>query len=180
VFDDIAPGIGKDHADFYWCQHRNNNDERFFYYHGWGWIWDEVVVKSESFLKDYRIGPRIPGAADLFDMQAKVADYDTLADDYEKQAEQLAKLHAGELTLEDIAIGNGCMRAEFSTKMGAIMAESFNEFLKEQDAKNYVEMQFTDKEGSMVTVTVQRHHGKTPHQLRVEAEAKLAALTNQV
>jgi hypothetical protein len=39
------------------------------------------------------------------------------------------------------------------------------------NAENYVEMQLHEPEGGTLTVRVQRHDGKTPHELRKEAEA---------
>ena len=47
-------------------------------------------------------------------------------------------------------------------------------FEKHRDAQNYIELTFESSSGP-VLVTLMRPGGKTPHQLRREAEEKLAA-----
>jgi len=176
VFDDLWPAVGREHANWYWCKRRSTGEEQFFFYHGWKWIYDGVLVNSESMVKEWQFGPAIPDAAPLAAMIEKVGDYDAMQADYDRLADKLTKLATGDLTLESMEIENGCMTAEFGTRTATIMAASFNALLKEHEAVNYLEMQFRDPEDVMVTVTIQRHHGKTPHQCRVEAEAEVARL----
>lgn len=61
----------------------------------------------------------------------------------------------------------------------AIMAEAFAKQLYESSASNYLELQFeSDEYASLgqIVMTVKRETGKTPHMLRVEAEAQRDAL----
>lgn len=176
VFSDLSPGIGRDFADWYWCKRRSDGDEQHVYYHGWQWVLGESLVKPENFLLEFQVGPRIPAATALQEMIEKTGDYDALQADYDRVADKLTKLVTGDITLESMEIENGCMTAEFGTRTATIMAASFNDLLKEHEAVNYLEMQFRDPEGVMVTVTIQRHGGKTPHQCRVEAEQEVARL----
>ena len=61
-----------------------------------------------------------------------------------------------------------------------LMAEAFADTLLTTKAPNYCECSFRDRKSDMeLIVTVQKVNGKTPHQLRMEAEAKLAALQLQ-
>lgn len=59
-----------------------------------------------------------------------------------------------------------------------LLAESLAESFREGKGINYVEIRFESRQavpGERFLVTVQRTAGKTPHELRVEAEAALAA-----
>ena len=71
-------------------------------------------------------------------------------------------------------IGNGSIDMELSGTAPTLMAGMFlGMFEKYPGAKNYIEFTFSSRMGP-VLVTVVRPGGKTPHQLRLEAEAKLA------
>lgn len=59
-------------------------------------------------------------------------------------------------------------------ELSAIMAYHFGKLIDETGAENYVEMSFFHTEKGNITVTVQKPRGKTPHQLRKEAEELLA------
>lgn len=75
-------------------------------------------------------------------------------------------------------------RAIMNPHYAQAMAHSFAELAF--NAPNYVEMQFQPKavkhrdKWMMITVTVQKHDGKTPHQLRLEADAKVEELTKKL
>lgn len=65
------------------------------------------------------------------------------------------------------------MRGEAVKHVAGAMAG----WLRDIDAANYGEMKLQDPTtGQMMVVTVQRLEGKTPHELRLEAEAELAEL----
>lgn len=91
----------------------------------------------------------------------------------------------GVATLERLEAEPGAMEVRIKTVPGLKehMALCMAELLG--DAPNYVECKFDmvapKKEGyEWITVTVKRDKGKTPHQLRAEAEARIADLTRQV
>jgi len=100
-----------------------------------------------------------------------------LESEYDRLQDQLTKALAGEITLESLVARNGGMTATFRTQVATIMAAAFHGILQEFDAENYVEMQYATKDGERGSVRVQRHLGKTPHELKLEAEQRLVALT---
>ena len=84
--------------------------------------------------------------------------------------------------LTGIQINNGSLEIGFAKdeagpKMLAGMF--YGMFLEHPEAVNYLETTLTCPEGSII-VTVQRWDGKTPHQLRLEAEQALSDLKNSL
>lgn len=75
-------------------------------------------------------------------------------------------------------------KAIMNPGLAQMMAHAFAE--QAFTVPNYVEMQFQPKavkhrdKWTMITVTVQKHDGKTPHQLRLEADAKVEELTKKL
>jgi hypothetical protein len=83
---------------------------------------------------------------------------------------RLSELLTGKVL--DIKVDNG-VNFTIQTKLASIMADSFDSLFKgDNSAKNYVEYTFNGND-SQILVTVQRKLGKTPHQLRAEAEYEL-------
>ena len=69
---------------------------------------------------------------------------------------------------------HGSLDVEAEAPAAALMAGMFmGMFERAPDAKNYIECRFSSTQGSIL-VTVTRPGGKTPHQLRMAAEARLA------
>lgn len=96
------------------------------------------------------------------------------AADYREVAERMRKVIDKEITLKDMVIENGGVSLAVSHELCGIMADSFLKMLDEGQAPNYMEMTFK-KRGEFdpcIIVTVQRAQGKTPHQLRMEAEER--------
>lgn len=73
--------------------------------------------------------------------------------------------------------GDWHLDAELSGTAAVVIGKEIARWFKDDvGAPNYVEMKMMDPETREVFVlTVQRANGKTPHELRVEAEAKIAA-----
>ena len=70
---------------------------------------------------------------------------------------------------------HGGLHIEAEAPAAALMAGMFiGMFEREPKANNYLECRFSSTQGDIL-VTVVRPGGKTPHQLRIEAEARLAA-----
>lgn len=89
--------------------------------------------------------------------------------------EQLAGMLANpELTA--INIGNGSLDVGLRGVAPQIFAAAFARQFKDSGGINYVEMRMVTADPSVgeLLVTLQRLDGKTPHQLRMEAEAALA------
>ena len=80
--------------------------------------------------------------------------------------------------LTGINIGNGTFSMGMEGLGPQLVAGMFlGLFEKYPDAKNYIEVTFGSRMGSIL-VTVMKPDGKTPHQLRTEAERKLAEHLN--
>lgn len=94
------------------------------------------------------------------------------AADYREVAERMRRVIDKEITLQDMVIENGGVNIAVAHELCGIMADSFLKMLDEGNAPNYIEMQFKKKGDwqPCIIVTVQRAQGKTPHQLRMEAE----------
>lgn len=76
--------------------------------------------------------------------------------------------------LTGMNIGNGSIDMEMQGAGPQLMAGMFlGMFERYPDAKNYIECTFSSPKGPIL-VTVVRPGGKTPHQLRDEADKKLA------
>ncbi len=67
------------------------------------------------------------------------------------------------------------LRVRMAARLSMILVESFSAFLDTAGAENYVEQEIIERNGGRrFTLTIRRHEGKTPHQLRQDAEAALA------
>lgn len=78
-----------------------------------------------------------------------------------------------ELRLREMTYRDGELRAEVEGGPAEALAGAFCEMLEKHNAENYIEVRFGSKFGPLM-VTVQKLNGKTPHQLRAEAEARLS------
>lgn len=80
--------------------------------------------------------------------------------------------------LTDLNIKNGAINLKIKTEVAILLAQWAKDVV--QDAPNYVEIVLVDPDNEeKYLVTVQKLSGKTPHQLRMEAENKLAELTQK-
>ena len=74
----------------------------------------------------------------------------------------------------------GHQHVDAEAPAAALMAGMFmGMFDRAPDAKNYIECLFYSPQGEIL-VTVTRPGGKTPHQLRREAEARLSAAAGTI
>jgi hypothetical protein len=91
---------------------------------------------------------------------------------------QRLKVELYEPLLKDMRFENGELDMRICGRAVEEIGAAFIAYVKEQGGENYVEMQFHDRDepGAVYTVTTQRPKGKTPHQLRAEAEERLAAM----
>ena len=103
----------------------------------------------------------------------------TLSDTERQELEDLRefKKNWSRLTSTDYHSEDGIatleIRGEFVKGMTILLVEWF---LRDVKAENYTETKVYSPETGMMTMTVQRVDGKTPHELRVEAEEKLAKI----
>jgi DNA-directed RNA polymerase subunit L len=88
--------------------------------------------------------------------------------------DNLQKAICGKLSLESLHLENGRVDAKLKSKIVPLVAECFYDILNDHNAVNYVEFSLNHiASNQTIIVTVQKQDGKTPHQLRVEAENKL-------
>ena len=117
-------------------------------------------------------------------------DYKTvleLLDRLEAAENENAKLHialaekiTSETTLRDLRVVNGSINATFEGGAVQLMVDALADRFVESGAPNYIEMQFHGKATGPLLFTLQRVDGKTPHQLRAEAEQERDALRAEV
>lgn len=88
----------------------------------------------------------------------------------------LAEKVTSETTLRDLSVGNGSINATFDGGAMHLLVDAFANQFEESGAANYIEMQFHSNVTGPLVVTLQRVNGKTPHQLRAEAEQERDAL----
>ena len=109
-------------------------------------------------------------------LDAALARAETAEGMARKAVEDFGDLVAGRASLKDIAVRNGALNASVETEIGPVIASLVITMLG--DADNYVEMRVRDPQTlKEYVVTALRGEGKTPHELRREAEARVAALT---
>jgi hypothetical protein len=97
---------------------------------------------------------------------------------YVRQLEdQLQKALCGEISLESLQVKDGNIDLKLKSKIVPIVAGAFHELLDEMQAPNYIEFSLDHLEThETILVIVQKKSGKSPHELRVEAEEKYKAL----
>ena len=110
-----------------------------------------------------------------------------LLDRLEAAENENAKLHialaekiTSETTLRDLRVVNGSINATFEGGAVQLMVDALADQFVESGASNYIEMQFHSKATGPLLFTLQRVNGKTPHQLRTEAEKERDILRARV
>ncbi|OGT89733.1 MAG: hypothetical protein A2286_10520 [Gammaproteobacteria bacterium RIFOXYA12_FULL_61_12] len=101
-----------------------------------------------------------------------------LEDENRKLREQLVQRVMEETLVTEMSLSDGITMG-FRGGAARILVETFAEQFEQSGAVNYLEMTFISRStlpGECFLVTLQRVSGKTPHQLRMESEAKLSAI----
>lgn len=104
-----------------------------------------------------------------------------------KLRKALAQKVTSETMLRDLSVGNGSINASFEGGAVHLFVDSLANQFVESGAVNYLEMRFHSEATGPLLLTLQRVNGKTPHQLRTEAEkerdilrAKIEQMEQQV
>ena len=97
-----------------------------------------------------------------------------------KLREALAEKVTSETVLRDLSVGNGSINASFEGGAVHLFVDSLANQFVESGAANYLEMQFHSEATGPLLLTLQRVNGKTPHQLRTEAEKERDILRAKV
>ena len=97
---------------------------------------------------------------------------------YVRQLEdQLRQAICGEISLESFQVKDGNIDLKLKSKIVPIVAEAFHELLDEMQTPNYIEFSLKHLDTQeTILVIVQKKNGKSPHELRVEAEEKYEKL----
>lgn len=107
-----------------------------------------------------------------------------LRDEIERlRAEVASYKDAMEPRIRSLDAGDGGVRMDLEGGACRLLAEWLADEYKRNSGINYIESRFTSHEampGEAFVVTVQRVNGKTPHQLRQDAERELAALRDRI
>ena len=91
----------------------------------------------------------------------------------EREIERLKKV-INDPVLAGIEANEDGVNMMFKGAAPNILAGMFVGILDENtDAQNYITFKFFHERHGLILITVQRYSGKTPHELRKEAEAKL-------
>jgi hypothetical protein len=107
------------------------------------------------------------------------AEVERLREENETLHEQLSQKLVEQTFIENLAVKNGGLEIEARGAMMNIIADCFAKTIMESKAENYLEMSFHSKQflpNELLLLTLQKCTGKTPHQLREEAESKVHAL----
>ena len=114
-------------------------------------------------------------------------EWHALSDRLEAAENENAKLRialvekvTSETILRDLSVRNGSINATFEGGAIQLMVEALATQFVESGAANYIEMQFHSEATGPLLFTLQRVDGKTPHQLRAEAEQERDALRAEV
>lgn len=76
--------------------------------------------------------------------------------------------------LTEMSLNKGGLTLQLEGGMCQLMANTFAQQFREQGGVNYLEMGFTANDGLRLIVTMQKVNGKTPAQLRNEADQRAA------
>ncbi len=91
----------------------------------------------------------------------------------ERLENDLQKALVGDLDIVSMNMKNGKLDIAFKTKVTEALAKFGNSILEEADAKNYVEISFGFAPDRAVgSILIRKHNGRSPHELRLEAEAE--------
>ena len=111
----------------------------------------------------------------------------SLLDRLEEAEKEIAKLRialaekvTGEATLRGLNVGSGFINATFEEGAVQPMLDALADQFVESGSSNYIEMQLHSKTAISLLFTLQRVDGKTPHQLREEAEKERDVLRTKI
>lgn len=129
--------------------------------------------RADAHIRDLYRNPEVSGRGRTIELLKQLERELTAArQEIERLKTEFADVESGKTTLIDMAISNGSLTASVGSEMCGVMAAQFAELLKEKGGPNYLEMQFTDRREPRMrmVLTLRWEDGKTPHELRAEAE----------
>ena len=129
----------------------------------------------------YTLYPQLKPEALMFlpDVVVDAKAYDALLEENKKLRQLTSEKVINATMLREFVARDGGLTIGLEGGACALMAQAFGQQLYESEALNYIEASFDSPdypELGQITVTLKREAGKTPHQLRREAEAERDAL----
>lgn len=113
-------------------------------------------------------------------LQSLTAERDELRAERDRAMEALGDDVAARTMIEDLRMQGGGLEMQFSGGASGLLAQAFVDALDAYAAANYLEVSFDSAKHGRIVVTTQKVAGKTPHQLRKEAEQERDELQAQV
>lgn len=112
-------------------------------------------------------------------MDQEIADLSRERDDLLEERDTLKDMVEGnvrETLLSEMHFQDGALQMYVEHPIFGLFAASIAEMFIDMGAKNYIEISMSCEKVGPVTVTCQKQFGKTPHRLRLNAEAERDAL----
>jgi hypothetical protein len=129
---------------------------------------------DEGMSKHKELVDRLRYNAEMFTSRStEKALMDEAARVIEEQAAEIAEL--SDVSLSSMRLENGALDMSVVSPMIQRMATAIGGWFKGTNTINYAEMRLHDRVETLevYTITIQKASGKTPHQLRAEAENKI-------
>ena len=120
------------------------------------------------------------GAVSPEEVEELLDRFEVVEKENTKLREALAQKVTSETILRDLNVGNGSINASFEGGAVHLFVDALANQFVESGAANYLEMQFHSEATGPLLLTLQRVNGKTPHQLRTEAEKERDTLQAKV
>lgn len=147
-------------------------------------IRDKIMALYAINKNNFATGERVTyhgGLSDAADIAE--AEVQRLEDENERLRSALADQLIDDTLMKELVIKAGNAHMEMEGGVCKLLAESFTELLVKHNAENYIEASFTSKlflPEEFIVVTVQKTSGKTPHQLRREADLEVQRLEEKL
>lgn len=113
-------------------------------------------------------------------LESAAKTIERLRSENENLRKALAEKVVSQTMLRELSAGNGSINAAFEGGAAHLLADAFADQFLESEATNYLEVHLHSAATGPLVVTLQRVNGKTPHQLRAEAEKERDALRAKI
>ena len=137
--------------------------------------WNAIEMRMTGSLKE----SAVQTATRIMNIEL-IRERDDLRAENDELRKALAQKVTSETMLRDLSVGNGSINAAFEGGAVHLLVDSLATQFVESGAHNYIEMQFHSEATGPLLLTLQRVNGKTPHQLRAEAEKERDILCDRL
>ena len=137
--------------------------------------WNAIEIRMTGSLKE----SAVQTATQIMNIEL-IRERDDLRAENDELRKALTQKVTSETMLRDLSVGNGSINASFEGGAVHLLVDSLATQFVESGAHNYIEMQFHSEATGPLLLTLQRVNGKTPHQLRAEAEKERDILCDRL